>query len=297
MKTSVKFIMTSALLASVIGVGCKDKQAEENAKRMEAQRMAHVRDSIETVFNQTLWDIDRNLQVIREKEGTIMMGPGSPVEKGISTKERITRSIQLINNLMDENKKKIAELEEQSKKYKLDDSRQYKLVKEAQKKIEQQEKDLTMLKDELAKKENELAQTQFDLSTLQVKMSDVEANNQMLQELSNRYETDVNTAYYAEGTYTQLKKEGVLEEPKGMFGALKKPKVNTGSVKEESYKKIDIRQVSSIPVNAKNAKLLTYHPFNSYAFKKNTDGSIASLEIKDPNSFWKMSKYLVMEVK
>ena len=54
--------------------------------------------------------------------------------------------------------------------------------------------------------------------------------------------------------------------------------------------------MKSIPVNSKNAKLISEHPNNSYKFIRDANKKIESIEITDPAQFWKISKYAVVEI-
>lgn len=284
MKT-MKYVFVAAVLTTALSVGCNDhkKELEESQQREKAEKVS--KDSIQEVFVQTLWEIDRNLQVIQEKEGSIQ-APGT-AEQGVTPKEHIMRNIQVINTLMDENKKKIADLEVQVKKYKISNAGIVKLMKDAQAKVKLQEENIASLKEQLAQRENELALRQQDISNLQAKMSESEMKNQMLEELSTRYQKDANTAYYTVGTTRELKEEGVIKT--GLLGK----KVSTAAP-EAKFTRIDIREVDCIPVNAKKVKLLTAHPASSYTVKKEGD-EIVCLQITNPSDFWKMSKYAVLE--
>ena len=67
-----------------------------------------------------------------------------------------------------------------------------------------------------------------------------------------------------------------------------------GNFSDTSFRQIDITVTKSIPVNSKNAKLISEHPSGSYEFIRDKDKKIESLEIKDPALFWKISKYAVV---
>jgi hypothetical protein len=296
MKKAPKYFLIAALSASLFTIGCSDadrKAADDAKHKYEAEK--NSKDSIEKVFVQTLWEIDRNLQVIQEKQGTIVLGPNSTEEKGISGKERILRNIQVINTLVEDNKQKIASLEEQVKKYKYSNAQVLKLISDAQNKMKLQEQSIAELKNTIALRDSTIAQNQFDISTLQIKMNETEMKSQMLEELSIRYDKDLNTAYYTTGSYAQLKKEGVLQPTSGIGTIVKKEKLNL-KAPANVYTEIDIREVDSIPINAKKVKLLTYHPSGSYELKKE-NGQVAWLAITDPAEFWKVSKYMVLETK
>ena len=69
------------------------------------------------------------------------------------------------------------------------------------------------------------------------------------------------------------------------------------NLSKNDFMAIDKRNTTSIPINSKKANLVSDHPEGSYEFEKSDEGLIASLEIKNPDDFWSISKYLVVEVK
>jgi hypothetical protein len=58
----------------------------------------------------------------------------------------------------------------------------------------------------------------------------------------------------------------------------------------------DKTQLKVVPLFALQGKLVSKHPAGSYKFGKGADGK-ASLEITNPDKFWSLTKYLVVEVK
>lgn len=48
-------------------------------------------------------------------------------------------------------------------------------------------------------------------------------------------------------------------------------------------------------MNSKKAKILSAHPADSYILEEGEDGKL-TLKIKDENSFWKQTRYLVVMV-
>jgi len=58
--------------------------------------------------------------------------------------------------------------------------------------------------------------------------------------------------------------------------------------------KIDARNTKSIPLYSSHAKILTNHPKSSYTLEKQNGNFV--LLIVNPNEFWSVSKYLVIEV-
>ena len=62
------------------------------------------------------------------------------------------------------------------------------------------------------------------------------------------------------------------------------------------FTQIDIRTDKEIKLYSKEAKLLTAHPEGTYELKKDDKGQL-TLVITNPNKFWSVSRYLVIEVK
>ena len=73
------------------------------------------------------------------------------------------------------------------------------------------------------------------------------------------------------------------------------PPIVSSQVEKAPFEDIDIREVKSIPLNSKKAKVLSVHPQDSYALEAGEDGML-SLTVKDENSFWQQTKYLVVMI-
>ncbi len=277
-----------ALGLGLFAVSCAEKKEPEQPVVSTEASADAVRDSLEDIYMETLWEIDRNMAVVQEKHGNILMGPGTPNESEVNVKERIIRNIQTINALMDENRLKLADIQDNIKKYKIENGKLKRLTGDAEDRIKQQDEQMAALKVQLTNKE-------YDMAGLQTKMNESELRNQMLNELTVKYDKELNTAYYAFGEYKDLKQEGVIETRSGLFGVVGKPVVNENAP-ASSFTQIDIRKVTNIPVASKKAELVTDHPAESYEFKKDANGKIDYLVIKNPQEFWRLSNYLVMVV-
>jgi hypothetical protein len=95
----------------------------------------------------------------------------------------------------------------------------------------------------------------------------------------------LNTAYFRVATKKTLEEEGILDK-KGKFIPSPNP----------MYQKVDITTLNEIPVYAKKADMLSNHPVNSYEWVGEKK-QVEKLIIKDPQAFWSVQKYLVIQVK
>ena len=68
------------------------------------------------------------------------------------------------------------------------------------------------------------------------------------------------------------------------------------NVNKDYFTEIDIRTTKEIKLYSKSADVLTSHPAGSYAMEEDDKGQL-TLKITNPEQFWSISKYLVIQVK
>ena len=112
-----------------------------------------------------------------------------------------------------------------------------------------------------------------------------------------QYFTSLNKAYVAAGTMQELEEKDVLEKKKGLIPWISNKVTLSKNLSQNSFTEVNIMNTKTIPVHSKKAELLTYHPKGSYDFVQDSNKMIAYLEIKNPEEFWKVSKYAVLEIK
>lgn len=103
---------------------------------------------------------------------------------------------------------------------------------------------------------------------------------------------EANTAHYQIGTLKDLKKQHIINEEGGVLGIGKRPVLNN-DLSTDGFKKIDLRNVSVLPINSKEARILTIHSTKSYKLEREKN-RVKQLTITDPTEFWRVSKYLVI---
>jgi hypothetical protein len=284
MKT-LKQISSSLLLIAFIATGCStDNRQKEMQAKADAQfaAMQHERDSVELAFQESLTDIDNSLNAIFIKKDV------ATTPRTNATKEDIIKNIQVADAALQKNKKRISSLRAQLTKYKIENKDLHQQLESATIKLQQFETQLANLQEQVNNKD-------IQIGELTAQAEKLKLENIMQKEFADKYEQDLNTAYYTKGTHKELVKTGVVDKKGGILG-IGSTEVLNDNYPEKMFAKIDIRNTTSIPVNAKGAKLVTTHPDNSYELKE-SNGLIASLEIKDPTAFWKLSRHMVLEVR
>lgn len=105
-----------------------------------------------------------------------------------------------------------------------------------------------------------------------------------------KQDESLHTAFVSIGSSKELKAKGIL---KGGF--LAKKKIDVASLKPGSFSKVDTRNYNDIHINSANPKVMTQMPSDSYSIEKNANGT-STLHIKDVQTFWSVSKYLVIKL-
>ena len=99
------------------------------------------------------------------------------------------------------------------------------------------------------------------------------------------------------GTSDDLMERNIIEKEGGFIGLGKVERLNS-QINIHTLNVLDIREVSSFPLNSKNVELVTEHPQDSYEIVKNEEeNKVDKLVIVDPERFWESTKVLVMLTK
>ena len=283
------------MVIGVIASGCNQKKIDQlEQTNHQLQQTTERQDSLLNGFLHTFNEIEDNLVVIKEKEQLIEVSSQDP-EFTPNQKERIIANIQAIDTLMVKNRELIANLNQQLNRSNGKQKEFRRLISRLNNQIAEKDTSIAQLKGLLANREVEIQDLSMkveDLATITRRQSDRMASQDSTIEVQDEAITaqtqHLNTAYFIVGTAKELVEKKILE--KG--GLLGKKTINS-DFDESLFQKIDVTEIFSIPVDTKKAKLLTYHPSDSYVLNGNNK-VIESLEITDPEEFWKQSKYLVV---
>jgi hypothetical protein len=246
------------------------------------------RDSVINEWMLTFDEIEKDLNTVKEKENIITM-KSSDKEFSKDKKQQILKDIEYVNTLLDQNKKKISSLTAQLKNY-------GGTIKGLQVKIAELEASMKLRETEISDLKVALVQKDFEIGQLNTRMTEQQVAIAQKDEKITVQTAEMNKGFLASGTYKSLKAKGLLTKEGGFLGLGKKESL-IEDFPEGSFTQIDITQTKSIQVNSKTAKLITDHPKSSYELVRDKNNRIASIEIKDPEQFWKISKYAVVEVK
>lgn len=299
-----RIFQTSAIiLAMTLSlVSCnqdKIKKLEENNTALNSKN--EQLDSTLTGYLTFVNKIDENLQLIREKEAILAEQDLRDPEYKQDKKDQILDEIKAINTLMEDNRKKIAQLQSALENSGSQNAQLNKLTKSLQNRIAERDKTINDLKEEVKTYFTEIVALEEEVSTLDKKLAESDQTLALKEEviesqratISNQHQA-LTTAFVAKGSFKELEEKEVVVREGGILGIGAVEKLSE-SPNQTAFAKVDIQKTQLIPLDAKRVELVTNHPIDSYHLHKVEDGkAVASLEIVNPEKFWEQSKYLVV---
>jgi hypothetical protein len=260
---------------------------ESKAENARLQGELQARDSLIGDMTLSFDEIERNLALVEEKE-KLVTSEAEGAELGMDKRQQIVRDIQLMNGLMKESRDKIAELEKRLDKSNIEAGGLRKKLKDLDAQLAMRDSAIAGMKDELLARDFKITQINDQLTAIELEIAKREA-------IIQQQEHEINKAYLVMGTYEELEQQGVLVKEGGVVGIGKHVALRNDA-STARFKEVDVRDLKTVPLNVEKANLVTEHPKASYEIVEQND-QMAYLEIKDPSEFWRLSKYLVVEVK
>ena len=283
-----------ASLAFPFLIACNQEVKEQNARlQAENEELMQENQQKDSLINDFVTDFARiqdNLASIRAMEEEIETAREGGVETSVDKREEIIHNIESINELLSENRQTIANLQDKLKRYKYENSKFKRMVANLENQVHAKDSQVVVLKENLAA-------MNFEIEALNNKYTESEQiREQQKQRIENQVE-EMNTAYYAVGTFDDLEENKVIDK-KGGFIGIGKTSTLANDFNRDYFTKIDLTQTQSIPledIEEDDVRLVSNHPSDSYKWKK--EGEIVkALEITSPEKFWGPSKYLVVLV-
>lgn len=255
------------------------------------QRVVVQKDSAIYAIMGTFSSIEDNLQAIKDKENIIAL-TATGTETRQTREEKINEDIQLIYNMLQQNREQVNNLQAKLKKANVKNSELQQMIASLESRIQEKDAEILHLTEELQASNLKIEGLSALAGSLQHRLDSLRNEDDLKNATIEGQDEALNTAYYIIGSEKELKDLGVLDK-KGNFavGSKKARKDFDNSV----FTRIDIREQTSFNLNgAKKAKVVTAHPLDSYTIygQKPVD----SLVVNNYYKFWNSSKYLVIVV-
>lgn len=269
-----------------------------SCNQKELDQSNQSRDSLLTVANQqnaeinefinSFNDLEATIDSVAKRQQVITMTTNQNGDLKPNQEQRINAEIMAINNLMEENRNKLAELNRK--------------LKNSSHANDGLKKTIELLTNQLSQKETELADLNSRLASLNAKVDQLQTNvteltdqNTAQAQIISSNVQAMHTAYYVIGKSKELAEAKVIDRDGGLLGIGKTSKINT-EIDNSKFTQIDYTVTTTIAINGKDASLITSHPADTYTLEKDAKDKnmVTNLVISNPEKFWSVSKYLVI---
>ena len=286
MKKSLTILSVS--LVALLLSSCVESSKKYQTLLAEKEALAVENQNMENEFNAAMGlinELENNLQAIRDEMGVLV------VKKEGTDRDQVVSELVQIKEVMTENRQRLDSLNNALEKSNRNNANLRAYVKKLEAQLVEKEQMIADLMAQVSEKDGQINVLNTQVANLN---KDLNNANNRIENLNNEKTAQVNalnTVYYVNGTAKELKAKGIILSPK---------KVLKNDVPTEEFTKGDMRDLNTIVFNAKKAVVLSTHSADSYNLVKGVDADgkkIVTLEITNPELFWKVTRYLVVLTK
>jgi hypothetical protein len=192
--------------------------------------------------------------------------------------------------MLQTNKDELARLKAKLKRSGFRSAELEQTISRLSKSLEEESSKVAELQIQLSQKDSLITQLGTTVNDLGKNVEDLSTDVKVKETKIKEQDETIHTAWYVFGTKKELKEQRIITSD-GLFSP---QRVLQSDFNKNYFVRIDARNTKSIPLYSTRAKILTTHPKSSYTLEKENGNFI--LLIVEPNQFWSISKYLVIEV-
>ena len=284
MKTLVKNILIVSGLAVMVacsGPTKKELQATVESLNVELTQANTEMENLVAILN----DVQEGFQQINEAENRVNVNNAENAPANV--KEQVKADLAFIQAKLKENRERIAELEAKAEKGDKNAAALRRTIKNLKAELAAKEEQIAAFQAEVAAKNARIQQLDGEVANLTNVKNELTAKNAANEQVIANQDKAMHTAWYVIAKKKSLKQQNILKRGDVMEQA---------DVVKDGFIEIDIRNVVEIPVGAKKATILSAHPEGSYELVADADG-MKVLKVLDPQTFWSVTRYLVVRAK
>ena len=280
--------------AALCFVGCSDSNQQQvdlltqqldSMKQENAKKDGDIQDMMSYVG--VLAD---GLDSIAKQEQMLFYSNKGP-EGTIVDRNQLKKNLDTFGTMLANQKIRIVQLSASLKSRGDSISKLYTLVSYLNQQLEEKDFQIQSLRADLESKDIDINQLRQRVSLLTDANTQLNIKVDRQADVLNKQDKLLNEAYVKIGTKKELSDLGLLSG-----GFLKKKKLDTEAIQKSMFTKVDIRKVPELTINSAKPKIITQMPASSYKIEKK-DKNTSVLYILDPEAFWGVSNYLVIQTK
>ena len=288
----MKKLFILAIAATAMLTACNNKpsdaeatdEAVQDASRVELERAITDRDSLLSLVNEISADMDQ----IKRLENILNVTNASSGETS-SQRSQIRSDISAIQQTLEQRRNQLADLEAKLNKSGLTNANLRKTIETLRNQIDTQAAEIETLRANLNDANAKIGALNTKVDELNSTVDTITGERDAAQLKSVELSNELNTCYYVIASSKELKEHKILET-----GFLRKSKLLKGNFDQSFFTTGDKRNMRTLSLHSKKAKVLTNQPANSFEIVDVNGQKV--LNILNPDLFWSLSNYLVIEI-
>lgn len=264
------------------------------SKKAEQRSLAEIsKQELATALNERdqllslVKEVSAGLNEIKQLENIMTVAAGQPTENP-GQKSQILADIASLKAKVQQRKERLNELENQLQTSTINNKELHETIEALRTQIDSQMEEIESLRQQLTAANEHIGELNDAVDSLNSTVTTVTGELNAAQEASVKLANELNTCFYVIATRAELEKHNIIES-----GFLRKTKLMKGDFDKGFFVISDKRTLSTLPLNASKVKILSNHPGSSYEIIEENGQKL--LKITDPEQFWSLSNYLVIQ--
>ena len=295
-----KTILNITLILSLVALAAScNTNVEQNDQYQALQRrvdsLNRVNKQIQANYNETLDmlnEIEAGFNEISTAESSLIALSLENQGDTVTRRDQMLNKVDKVKEKIEAQQQKIDNLQAQLSKSNTKNKTLTATINRMQKELDEKTAVIADLQKTITGQREQIGKLTGTVEGLEKDVAGLKEQSASQQATIKQQDKDYNNVSYICGTEAELIEWGLFQK-NGLFDSGKLLDL-AGTAAD--FKSFDRRRVKSIPTNGKKSKLLTNHPESSYTIVTEDDGT-ESILIDDPDTFWSISRFLVVRVK
>lgn len=286
-----KLIIIAVAAASILSAcSTKEKsdaearQALQEANAEQLRGAVADRDSLLSLVN----EISAGMDQIKRLENILTVSNAATGETS-SQRAQIRADIASIQQTLEQRREQLSALEARLNKSSLTNSNLRKTIETLRGQIDSQAAEIETLRSNLDEAQARIGSLNQAVDSLNQTVDTISSQRDAARQESTELANELNTCYYVAASSKELKDHNILQT-----GFLRKAKLLKGNFDQSFFITADKRELRIINLHSKKTKVLTNQPEGSYQIVE--QGGQKVLQIVNPDAFWSLTNYLVVQI-
>lgn len=284
---TTKYIIALSIISlTLLSCNPDNKKEQQSLMEVSKQELATALEERDQLLA-LVKEISAGMEQIKRLEKIMSIAAANPQEN-VSQRKKILADIAGIKHNIQQRKQELADLEERLQNSTINNKELTETVEALRMQIDSQIEEIESLHRQLVTANERIGSLNYTVDSLNTTVTTVTGERDAAQETSVQLENELNTCYYIIATKSELKSCGIIES-----GFLRKTKLMKGNFDKDSFMTGDKRSLNVLRLNTKKPRILTNHPESSYQLIEEDNHKL--LRITDPDLFWSLTNYLVIQ--